>query len=60
MANSTSADDDTQLNSTARYSLRKRPECTSTPNRLRQKKRVYRTRDGLVSLRKMPDEFVSM
>lgn len=60
MVKSTSEDGDTQLKSTARYFLRKRPERSPTSNRLRRKKRVYRTRGGLVSLRKIPDEFVSM
>ncbi|CAN9215315.1 unnamed protein product [Alternaria alternata] len=60
MVNSMSADSDNQLKSTARYSLRKRPERSPTSNRLRQKKRVYRTRGGLVSLREIPDEFVSI
>ncbi|CAN9351020.1 unnamed protein product [Alternaria alternata] len=60
MAKSTSTDGNTQLNSTARYSLRKRPERSPTSNRLRQKKRVYRTRGGLVSLSKIPDEFISI
>ncbi|RYN28664.1 hypothetical protein AA0119_g11079 [Alternaria tenuissima] len=60
MVNSTSANGDTQLKSTARYSLRKRPGYSPTSNHLRKKKRVYRTRGGTVSLRKIPDESVSI